>query len=155
MTRAKSTIKSIPRMLGTAAVDTALASAGWMLTQYGASLIPFTDTTSTEYFGLRPIDTLKRVGIAAVLGIAGSIGGLDKEHVRVLLVGSLLNTMLSVVESVLPTNLAGNLGLYPEGNALMAGDPNNFVKPGFFPALPGTVPGDGHGMDAYLNAYMH
>lgn len=154
MSRAKSAIRSIPGMVVTGVTDAGVGAAGWMLTQYGASLLPFHDQSQSEYFGLQPIDTVKRVGVAVGLGVIGQAFGLSRERVRLLVAGGLLNTVLSVIESVLPTNLAGNLGLYPSGSALMAGDPNTFVKPGFFPALPGTVPGDGHGLDSYMQAYM-
>jgi len=150
----KSAIKEVPRLVMDGAIDSVVASAGWIGAQYGASLIPFADTSTTEYFGLMPIDTLKRVGVTVALGTIAKMLGVSKERVRILVAAGFLNTTLSIIESVLPTNLAGNLGLYP-GQPMLAGAPNNFVNTGFFPPLPGQVHGDGHGdgMGAYVQ-YM-
>lgn len=151
----KGAIKSIPGMVVEGAIDSVVGAAGWIGAQYGASLLPFTDTSSAEYFGLQPIETLKRVGVTVTLGVIAKMLGVSRERVRILVAAGLLNTTLSIIESVLPTNLAGSLGLYP-GNPLLAGAPNEFVTTGFFPPLPGAVTGDGHGdgMGAYVQ-YMH
>jgi hypothetical protein len=155
MGRVKSAVKELPGMVVTGVIDSAVGAAGWIGAQYGASLLPFTDSSSAEYFGLQPIETAKRVGVTVALGVIAKVLGVSKERVRILVAGGLLNTTLSIIESVLPTNLAGSLGLYP-GNPMLAGPPNNFVAPGFFPSLPGTVEGDGHGdgLGAYVQ-YMH
>lgn len=151
----KQAVKELPGMLVEGVIDSAVGAAGWVAAQYGSSVIPWTDSSTTEYFGLQPIDTVKRVGVTIALGVLAKLLGVSKERVRILVAGGFLNTTLSVIESVLPTNLAGSLGLYP-GQPLLAGAPNNFVTTGFFPALPGTVDGDGHGdgMGAYVQ-YMH
>lgn len=135
----------------TGAIDSGIAAAGWMAVQYAANMLPFTDSSSSQYFGLQPIDTLKRVGTSVALGVLAQMMGVSRERVRLLVAGGLLNTTLAVIESVLPTNLAGNLGLYP-GQPLLAGAPDNFVQAGFFPALPG-VAGDGHGLESYVQMY--
>lgn len=138
------------------AVDSAFGAAGWMAAQAGSALIPITDSSSTEILGLQPMDTLKRLGTSVLVGFLASMMKLNPTHVRMLVMGGFLNSTLSIVESLIPTGLAGNLGLYPGGQQALAGyGANAFVPGGFFPRLPGGVAGDGHGDPAFMGAYYH
>jgi hypothetical protein len=134
------------------AVDSLFGAGGWLAAQAGASLIPIFDTSQTEILGLQPIDTAKRLLTSVVVGFLAKKMRVSDIHARMLVMGGFLNTTLSVVESLIPTSLAGGLGLYP-GQPQLAGMGDGFVASGFFPPLPGGTHGDYHGDPAFMGAY--
>lgn len=148
----KGLVKGVLRTAVDGAVDSLYGAGGWLAAQAGAHYIPLTDSASTEILGLQPLDTLKRLGTSVALGFLASKMRVSPIHVRMLVMGGFLNTTLSVVESLIPTSLAGGLGLYP-GQPHLAGMGDAFVAQGFFPPLPGGTHGDYHGDPAFMGAY--
>jgi hypothetical protein len=148
----KGIVKDITSTVMNGAVDSLFGAGGWLAAQAGSSLIPITDTSTSEILGLQPIDTLKRLGTSVLLGVVAKKMRVSDVHARMLVMGGFLNTVLSVVESLIPTSVAGNLGLYP-GAPQMAGMGDAFVASGFFPPLPGGTHGDYHGDPAFMGAY--
>jgi hypothetical protein len=148
----KGIVKDLTSTAMNGAVDSLFGAGGWLAAQAGSSLIPITDTSTSEILGLQPIDTLKRLGTSVLLGVVAKKMRVSDVHARMLVMGGFLNTVLSVVESLIPTSVAGNLGLYP-GAPQMAGMGDAFVASGFFPPLPGGTHGDYHGDPAFMGAY--
>jgi hypothetical protein len=99
-----------------AAKTVGIVVAGGAATNFIASMIPFTDAPgATTYLGLAPIESGKRIAIAAGLGWAAE-KYIGKGSGVLVIAGGILSLVNAALKSVLPataTAYLGDAGAYP------------------------------------------